>query len=279
MPPAEGGGMEIYMNKTKVGYIGSLDKIAEYIYQNEVFELDYILCEKESLTKELLTVALVRNIKLIEISEDLELEDYLNNCEVKIWVTCSYGKRIKIELLSEDIKIYNIHYALLPNYKGRHPTFWATMKNEKKIGITLHKVEKNFDQGKIVSQYSTPYYIWMNENDLFSSLTRLVPKLLNDLVLYFNDDIKLKENLVGNYYPAVVEKDYTIDLKKDTFTDIYNKVRCQSKYNGAKLSYNNKTYFIKKISFVKLQNEKKKSIIPINDNIGMLLEEYRMEEE
>lgn len=269
------------MRKTPIGYIGNFYRIPEYLYQNDGFDLQLIICEADRITKELFTFSLVRNVKLMKVSNNSEMIKIIEESNLNQWLMCSYGKRIPTEKINKKIEIYNIHYAMLPNYKGRHPTFWATMQNEKKIGISLHKVVEKLDEGGIISQYAIPYYIWMTEKELFDQLTLYVPMLVEDLRRYYDEELQIIKNNEGNYYPVVAEKDYTINLQSDSYAQMYNKVRCQVKYNGARLIYKGYIYMIKKMSFVEMRHEKEvpENIIPINDKVGMLLEEYTKSEE
>ena len=48
----------------------------------------------------------------------------------------------------------NLHTGFLPKYRGLIPTFWALKNNEKKIGITVFKVDEGIDSGPILVQKS-----------------------------------------------------------------------------------------------------------------------------
>jgi len=48
--------------------------------------------------------------------------------------------------------IVNIHQSLLPAYRGRHPLNWTIINGEKYSGITIHHINKKFDDGKIILQ-------------------------------------------------------------------------------------------------------------------------------
>ncbi len=63
----------------------------------------------------------------------------------------TYGCQIlDIKILNKDTKAFNIHGGLLPYYRGVNTNFWPHYKNESnKIGITLHKIEKKVDSGKV----------------------------------------------------------------------------------------------------------------------------------
>ncbi len=48
--------------------------------------------------------------------------------------------------------IVNFHPSLLPCYRGRHPLFWAILRGEPEVGITLHHVTAEVDAGPILLQ-------------------------------------------------------------------------------------------------------------------------------
>jgi methionyl-tRNA formyltransferase len=46
----------------------------------------------------------------------------------------------------------NIHSSYLPDYRGVAPYFWALVNGEAQTGITAHKIDEEFDTGKILAQ-------------------------------------------------------------------------------------------------------------------------------
>lgn len=263
----------------KVGYIGNYYRIPEFIYQNDNFELTVIVCEQDKLDNELVTFSMVREVALETINSKIQLVQCLNRMDADFWIMCSFGRKVPLRDI-EDQEVYNIHYAALPDYKGRHPTFWATVLDEKKIGITIHQITECIDEGDIISQRAVDYYLWMNEDDLFEKLTEKVPELLNDLFLYKKGEKNSEKNRPGNYYKPVEENDYTISLSEDSCALIYNKVRAQSKYRGAKLVYEGNTYWVKTIQFGMKENQKadlENLTIPYDDKIVMIISEYEKE--
>ena len=64
-----------------------------------------------------------------------------------------FNQLIKPALLNlTDIDFINIHPSLLPAYKGVDPVFFAMLKGEATLGVTLHKMSESFDDGEIISQ-------------------------------------------------------------------------------------------------------------------------------
>lgn len=47
----------------------------------------------------------------------------------------------------------NIHYSLLPSYRGLHSTVWAILNDEDYVGATIHIMNEHIDDGPIIYQY------------------------------------------------------------------------------------------------------------------------------
>jgi len=50
----------------------------------------------------------------------------------------------------------NVHTAKLPKYRGMLPTFWALYHGDDEIGVTIHTMEEEIDQGQIAKQSTFP---------------------------------------------------------------------------------------------------------------------------
>ncbi|MCK4337229.1 MAG: methionyl-tRNA formyltransferase, partial [Candidatus Aminicenantes bacterium] len=46
----------------------------------------------------------------------------------------------------------NIHYSLLPKYRGASPVQWAILNGEKSTGITIFELNAKMDEGLILAQ-------------------------------------------------------------------------------------------------------------------------------
>ncbi len=69
----------------------------------------------------------------------------------------SYSMLLPGELLAIPPRgAVNLHYALLPRYRGPHPTQWALINGEQEAGATLHRMSEDFDQGEIIDQRRVP---------------------------------------------------------------------------------------------------------------------------
>lgn len=87
---------------------------------------------------------------------DKEIYDLLTNLKCEYIFLSGYMKKIS-PFLTNSFKIINSHPSLLPNYGGAgmygRLVHEAVIKNKEKIsGVTIHEVNENYDEGKIVLQ-------------------------------------------------------------------------------------------------------------------------------
>ena len=59
---------------------------------------------------------------------------------------------LREEILRIPTVSINMHFSLLPAYKGIMPLFHAMANGEKKSGISLHEMVKKIDEGKVIYQ-------------------------------------------------------------------------------------------------------------------------------
>lgn len=100
-------------------------------------------------------------------------------------ITTSYNAKIP----TEDLKIanfMNIHYALLPKYRGMHPIVWALLNGENFVGFTIHRVSCLLDEGPIVYQEKIPTKnktSWELMMQIDRLVTKRIPLFVSDFYL------------------------------------------------------------------------------------------------
>lgn len=53
-------------------------------------------------------------------------------------------------------RFINIHYGLLPRYRGMHAVVWSLINGEQEVGFTIHETSKLLDQGDVIYQEAIP---------------------------------------------------------------------------------------------------------------------------
>lgn len=88
---------------------------------------------------------------------DKETVKYLKQKNIDVLLSINVYQRIKEDLLNlPKITALNNHFGLLPKYKGMAPYIWAMANGERKIGLTVHRMVLEFDEGKIIEQKTIP---------------------------------------------------------------------------------------------------------------------------
>lgn len=110
---------------------------------------------RKKITPPVKSFALENGIDLIqpEALKDESLIEKIKSIEPAIGVVISYGKIIPRKLFSiPEHHTVNVHYSLLPYYRGAAPVQRAIENGEKKTGITIFELKKKMDSGDIWAQ-------------------------------------------------------------------------------------------------------------------------------
>ena len=75
--------------------------------------------------------------------------------DLLISVACPYILKEKV-LAVPARGCINIHHAPLPRYKGMMPTFWQLFHGERQLGVTIHYIGGQGDEGDALLQESLP---------------------------------------------------------------------------------------------------------------------------
>ncbi len=76
-----------------------------------------------------------------------------------IFLSLEYDRLVKPALFKTK-KLFNIHFSLLPAYKGMYTSAWPILNGESRSGVTLHKIDYGIDTGEIIAQSQ----IYLNES-------------------------------------------------------------------------------------------------------------------
>ena len=169
--------------------------IIEYFQQKENIEIALVMCNKSNAfvvqrAQKLGVKCIVFNSETFK--NNLGFLDILSKYEVN-WIVLA-GFLLKIpEYIIEDFqgKIINIHPALLPKYGGKgmygmnvHRS--VIENNETESGISIHYVNKNYDEGKMIFQASCAINAGDSPEDLANKIRLLehqhYPKVIEETI-------------------------------------------------------------------------------------------------
>src|SRR6185503_16510318 len=71
-------------------------------------------------------------------------------------VVVAYGKLLPQEFLDAPKQgCINVHFSLLPKYRGAAPVHWAIVNGEELTGVTTMKIVQELDAGPLLLQRAT----------------------------------------------------------------------------------------------------------------------------
>lgn len=138
------------------------------------------------------TVALSHSIKVFTPARlDAKAISEIRACECAYAVVVAYGKIFPEELISAlPLGVLNVHYSLLPKYRGATPLEAALLAGEKETGVTIQKMAKELDAGDIIAQKATEIEADETARELRPRLISIGAQLLVDtLPKYLTGDI------------------------------------------------------------------------------------------
>ena len=99
--------------------------------------------------------------------------------------------------------VLNLHFSLLPKYRGVAPVAHATINCEEKTGVSLHYIDEGTDTGDLIAQAETEIEETDTGRTLYEKLTKMGIELFKDNyrnMLNFNLTRKKQNNKKASYY-------------------------------------------------------------------------------
>lgn len=162
------------------GFGSNFEAIANYFSNKDV----EITCISDDSEAQILKRAEKLGIKYIHVPFEENFKYFTEN-KFDLVALAGY-MRILPENVLQLSKFVNIHPSILPAFKGKDAIKRAFLAGVKLSGITIHWVEKDLDNGRIIAQY--PVFISNDtrfdefERNIHSIEHKLYPLVLHNLL-------------------------------------------------------------------------------------------------
>jgi methionyl-tRNA formyltransferase len=111
------------------------------------------------------------------------LNQHLLSAQPQLIITLSYGRMIPVELLhGPRFGWLNVHFSLLPRWRGAAPVQWALLEGDQQTGISIFKLDKGMDTGPIYFQEEVAITSEATTEDLLDSLSQLAGQRILEVV-------------------------------------------------------------------------------------------------
>ena len=230
-------------------------KVLDHLAQSESIEVVGVITQpdkrrKRRSAKEGSAVANVAEKHKLTILKphrlDEDFKESIKNVEFDVMIVSAYGKILPNWLLDKALTIpVNIHYSLLPKYRGASPIQSSILNGDKETGITFMKMSQNMDEGDIIEKFPILIHDSWNKTDLENALSdKSVEKIIEVLNNIYNNNYSLEkqDHDKASYCYKVQKQDSIVDFNNSSFS-ILNKFRALNEWPG--LSFMHKEISIK----------------------------------
>jgi methionyl-tRNA formyltransferase len=165
-------------------------------------------------------------------------EDFIkkfSEYEVDLSIVVAYGSILPESIINlPQYGTLNIHYSLLPKYRGASPVESVLLNGEIKTGVTIQKMVRKLDAGDIVACSEFPIDPNISKDELRDNLIKIGANLLIQILpLYTEGSIKLLQQNENDatHCGKIKKEDGLIDPNGDSLTN-YNKYRAFAGWPG-----------------------------------------------
>lgn len=86
-----------------------------------------------------------------------ELDEILQNAEIDVGIVVAYGRILSpAALASAPAGFVNVHFSLLPRWRGAAPVERAILEGDESTGVTLMQLDEGLDTGPVIAAVETP---------------------------------------------------------------------------------------------------------------------------
>ena len=183
----------------------------------------------------------IPTLKPVSLDESFKREVEL--LDFDFLLVSAYGKILPDWLLeSPNIAPVNIHFSLLPKYRGASPIQTAILNSDKKTGVSIMQMIKGMDEGPVYSFHETEILRYENKIDLENKLTSLcIKNIASDLNNILQKKLTPIEqnNSKASYCKKINKLSGKIDFSKENTADILQKHKAYIGWPGLYFEKNN----------------------------------------
>src|SRR5215213_3549211 len=168
-----------------------------------------------------------------------EAKELFSSHDAEVAVVVAYGRILPDEFLRAPRRgCINVHFSLLPLYRGAAPANWAIVNGETETGVTTMFIEPTLDTGPILLQHKTSIGEKETAPQLMQRLAEIGAELLGETRARLNDlTPRPQHDRDATFAPVLTKEDGLIDWSQSAF-DIERCIRGFQPWPNAYTIYN-----------------------------------------
>jgi len=147
------------------------------------------------------------------IRKDPEAENRLREAAPDVNVVVAYGQIIPGPLIYlPRYRSLNVHFSLLPAYRGASPVQWAILNGESETGVTIIELNEKMDEGDILAVERAAVRPGETASELQDRLALLGARLLVETLAGIDAlETRPQDHSRATYAPLIRKEDGRID--------------------------------------------------------------------
>jgi len=196
------------------------------------------------------------SINLYTSIDEITSEDLLSSVDLVIVI--AYGKIIPNDLLGIPKHGWiNVHFSLLPKYRGAAPVQRAIWNGEKISGISIFQLVAGMDTGPLYLQKTVSIDQVQTSGECLEMMSHLVPEMLGETLNKIQnlEPPTPQDNSVSTLAPKIAKSESRINWS-DSASSIRNMVRALNPAPRAKSTFRDNEVFFYEVNVSDMRSEK-----------------------
>jgi methionyl-tRNA formyltransferase len=160
---------------------------------------------------------------------DTEITEKLKSLNSDLFIVVAYGKIMSEEIIKVPrLGSINIHYSILPRWRGASPVESALLNGDKVTGITIQQMEYRMDTGPVIALEKLEIGKDEKAQELRKRLIKAGGSLLVKMLPTILDgklQPTVQEEEEATYCKKIKKEDGLVDIVKEDPEVLYNKFR------------------------------------------------------
>lgn len=134
------------------------------------------------------------------------LLEVLGSHQLDVALVVAYGRILTPEMLATTrTGFVNVHFSLLPRWRGAAPVEWAILEGDTRSGVSLMVIDEGLDTGPVLSASETEIAKGDTSGSLTACLAHIGANLVNEMLLpYVEGRLKPAPQLAAGVTTAPV---------------------------------------------------------------------------
>lgn len=222
--------------------------VLNFLTENQEFDLQLVITNPDKATGRgrAITPNAVsawcaeNNIPISKPGSEQELLAIFNDNDIDLLITVAYGHILKADILAKPrFGAINLHYSLLPKYRGAAPVQHAILNGDKKTGVTVFKLDAGMDSGPIYIQQELEVEPTETTSQLIARLNIIGVDLIEKTLKMIREGVQPKAQPETNitFAPKFSKSDGEINWQSSS-EEIFNQYRALESNPGVYTTHN-----------------------------------------